>query len=293
MVTGATGFVGRHVVRALLRRGHSVIAVARNLNKAQELDWFEKVKFIAWDLHERCHDLLNLADRPDALIHLAWPGLPNYQAAFHLTENLPADLLFLRTAVNCGISEIIVAGTCLEYGFQSGPLTEEMETRPSTPYGIAKDTLRKSIGYLQQEMPFAFKWVRMFYMYGEGQNEKSLLSQLDLAINSGSEVFNMSIGTQMRDYLSIEKVAENFVDVLESSTVAGVINCCSGTPIAVADLVESRAKARGVNISFNKGYYKIPDYEPLEFWGVSRYFKDQLPAQSSTDTSRKEGAVDV
>jgi dTDP-6-deoxy-L-talose 4-dehydrogenase (NAD+) len=267
MVTGATGFVGRHVVNALLKGGHDVIAVARDEGKAKQLDWFKRVTFISCDLHDEHQTLFEVSANIDALIHLAWSGLPNYQAAFHLTENLPADLIFLKEVVNFGIPHIIVAGTCLEYGLQNGMLTEEMETKPSTSYGIAKDTLRKSLEYLQQEKNFTFQWMRLFYMYGEGQNKNSLLSQLDLAIKTKEKSFNMSVGTQIRDFLPIEKVAENFLLVLENSNISGVINCCSGIPVTISDLVESRIKRQNSELILNKGFYRIPEYEPFEFWG--------------------------
>jgi dTDP-6-deoxy-L-talose 4-dehydrogenase (NAD+) len=53
--------------------------------------------------------------------------------------------------------------------------------------------------------------------------------------------------------------------------MSGIINCCSGFPITVSQLVEKRANDLGSKITLNKGYYSIPDYEPLEFWGVSKY----------------------
>lgn len=269
MVTGATGFVGRHVVNALLKGGHDVIAVARDEGKAKQLEWFNRVTFISCDLHDNRQILFEASNNIDALIHLAWPGLPNYQAAFHLTENLPADLLFLKEVVNFGIPHIIVAGTCLEYGLQNGMLTEEMETKPSTPYGVAKDTLRKSLEFLQREKDFTFQWIRLFYMYGEGQNKNSLLSQLDLAIKAKEKSFKMSVGTQIRDYLPIEKVAKFFLVALENKNISGIINCCSGVPISISDLVENKINELNVKIDLNKGYYQIPDYEPLEFWGNS------------------------
>jgi dTDP-6-deoxy-L-talose 4-dehydrogenase (NAD+) len=107
---------------------------------------------------------------------------------------LPADLAFLEAAVKAGVPHILVAGTCLEYGMQFGPLTEEMETHPSTPYGFAKDALRKALQLLQNEKAFILQWMRLFYMHGEGQNKNSLLAQLDQAISEGHEIFNMSAG---------------------------------------------------------------------------------------------------
>lgn len=143
-----------------------------------------------------------------------------------------------------------------------------METYPSTLYGFAKDALRKALQLFQKEEPFTLQWMRLFYMYGEGQNRNSLLAQLDRAIDEGQAVFNMSAGNQLRDYLSIQKVAENFCIALENPQCQGVINCCSGIPVSVLDLVQQRCLEKVSSIRINRGYYPYPDYEPLAFWGV-------------------------
>lgn len=269
MVTGASGFVGRHVVSQLLDRGHSVVAVARDVKRAQEMPWFDDVEFIACDLHRNFWTVLQTGDIPDALVHLAWSGLPNYRDFFHISENLPADLAFLEAVVKTGVRQLAIAGTCLEYGIQYGPLSEEMETRPITPYGFAKDVLRKSLEFLQKDLSFTLQWMRLFYMYGEGQSSNSLLAQLDRAIDEGRPVFNMSVGEQLRDYSPVKRVAKNFVSVLEDPQCKGVINCCSGRPVAVHDLVTQHCQVRGSTIVLNRGYYPYPDYEPMAFWGVS------------------------
>lgn len=268
MVTGATGFVGRHVVNELLARGHSVAAIARDIECARGMPWFDCIEFIQCDLHKNFKHLLAPENLPGAIVHLAWPGLPNYCDFFHISKNLPADLAFLEAAVKAGVPHLVVAGTCLEYGMQYGPLTEEMETHPATPYGFAKDVLRKALQLLQQESPFTLQWMRLFYMHGEGQNKNSLLAQLDRAIDEGQAIFKMSAGNQLRDYLSIQKVAENFSIALENPQCQGVINCCSGKPISVLELVQQRCQERMSDIQLNRGFYPYPNYEPMAFWGV-------------------------
>jgi len=104
-------------------------------------------------------------------------------------------------------------------------------------------------------------------MYGEGQSEKSLLSQLETAIKKGEKRFNMSGGEQLRDYLPVEKVAEYIVAIALQDKVKGIINCCSGKPLSVRKLVEKYLEEKGYCIELNLGYYPYPDYEPMEFWG--------------------------
>jgi len=173
----------------------------------------------------------------------------------------------LENLICNGLKNITITGTCLEYGLQEGSLSEDMPALPSNPYSIGKNELRKSIEQLQQLHKFSFKWVRLFYMYGKGQNQNSLLSQLDKALQNGDSAFNMSGGEQTRDYLPVEKVAEYIVKIALQNNVQGIINCCSGVPVTIKHFVEEHLKTVGKTIPLNLGFYPYTDYEPMHFWG--------------------------
>jgi len=275
LVTGATGFVGGYVVEELLRRGYQVIASSSNHANASSKHWFEKVTYIEFDLKrfDEKLDYFKYFQSPDILIHLAWEGLPNYTHTFHLEENLPRHSAFLKNMLENGLKDITVTGTCFEYGMQEGCLSEDMEVHPSNAYAIAKNELRKGIESLSQQLKASFKWVRLFYMYGKGQNPKSLISQLDKALENGEPVFNMSEGEQVRDFLPVEKVAEYIVSVATQQQVAGIINCCSGNPVYVKDFVEQYVSEKKKTIKLNLGYYEYAPYEPMRFWGDNRKLK--------------------
>ena len=142
-----------------------------------------------------------------------------------------------------------------------------MLTDPKNPYALAKDTVRKFLFELQKHHDFDCKWIRLFYMYGEGQNPNSLLSQLEAALKNGNKEFNMSGGEQERDYLPIEKVAEYIVDISLQKDISGIINCCSGKPIKVKQLVENYLIDNNQEIKLNLGCYPYTDYEAMSFWG--------------------------
>lgn len=276
LITGATGFIGQHVVPALLGQRYDVIVVARDQKKLQSMSWKDQVHFIGCDIHDPNIDLEELLGIPEVLIHLAWPGLPNYQSMSHFEKNLPADCQFIQKIVVSGVKQVLVTGTCFEYGMQSGMLSEDTPTAPTNPYGLAKDTLRKFLELLQKEKPFTLQWLRLFYLYGLGQNPNSLLAQLDSAIDRGDSEFNMSGGEQLRDYLPVEEVAHRIALMVMHPECNGIFNCCSGQPISIRRLVEEHLIRRGVHMKLNLGYYPYPDYEPMAFWGDCRRFEKKI-----------------
>jgi nucleoside-diphosphate-sugar epimerase len=261
LVTGATGFIGNYVIDALLKKGCTIIATSSNESKAAKTVWFNKVQYIAFNLLQFDNSVNYQAffGNPDAVIHLAWEGLPNYNAAFHTEENLPRHFAFIKNLVANGQRDMTITGTCFEYGMQKGCLAEDMHAVPVNAYAIAKDSLRRQLEQLQQQKSFHFKWVRLFYLYGAGQNPNSLLSQLDKALENGEQVFNMSGGEQVRDYLTVEKVAGYIACIALQNEVEGIINCCSGIPVTVNSLVESYLEGKGKAILLNKGYYTYAD----------------------------------
>ena len=269
LVTGATGFIGNYVVQQLLQLNCAVIATSANEQKARSFSWFPQVKYIPFQLEaiDPANDYYRFFDEPDVMIHLAWEGLPNYKSSFHTDINLPRHYAFLQNLVHHGLTDLAVTGTCFEYGMQEGCLQEDMPVFPDNPYARAKNELRIQLQQLQQQYPLVLKWIRLFYMYGKGQNPNSLLSQLDAALAAGEPVFNMSGGEQVRDYLPVEKVAEYIVSIALQKQVTGVINCCSGEPVTIKDLVNDYLALKKQHITLNLGYYPYPDYEPMRFWG--------------------------
>ena len=278
LITGATGFIGNYVVRELLNRNCNVIATSANEEKARQMSWFDQVVYIPWRLeafNEKI-DYYLFFDSPDAMIHLAWEGLPNYNDSFHTEINLPRHTHFLQNLLRNGLTDITVTGTCLEYGMQEGCLKEDMLVFPANPYAVAKNSLRIALQELQLQHHFILKWVRLFYMFGKGQSPKSLLSQLEKALKDNEPVFNMSGGEQVRDFLQIEKVAEYIVRIALQNKVAGIINCCSNQPVTVKQFVEDYLKKEKKTIKLNPGYYPYPDYEPMRFWGDNTKLKTIL-----------------
>jgi nucleoside-diphosphate-sugar epimerase len=265
-VTGATGFIGSHVLAELARRGLEIVAAerpgaARNRTVAKDVRW------VALDIANPPANSFVTLGRPDVLLHLAWDGLPNYRSLHHVETELPGQYGFLSGMVRNGLPALVAAGTCLEYGLQSGPLAAGFETRPTNPYGLAKDELRKKLHDLKAAHPYRLTWARLFYVYGDGQPETSLFSALKAAVAAGQKEFPMSRGEQLRDYLPVSEVARRLVDLALGPGDRGPVNVCSGQPISVRRLVEGWIEQNGWKIEPKYGALPYPDYEPMAFWG--------------------------
>lgn len=267
-VTGASGFIGRHVLTDLLEHGANVVAVTRDATRLAGLS--ESIQIVEMDIAHPASDCFEQMGQPDVLIHLAWDGLPNYKSLHHFETELPRQYQFLKTIIEAGLPSLLATGTCFEYGMQSGALAEEMPSKPNNPYGYAKDALRQQLEFLKSVKPFNLACARLFYMYGEGQPNTSLYPKLREAVSRGDKVFNMSGGEQLRDYLPVAEVARQIVRLAMARRDIGAINICSGNPISVRRLVEQWLRENNWQIELNLGYYPYPDYEPMAFWGDRR-----------------------
>jgi dTDP-6-deoxy-L-talose 4-dehydrogenase (NAD+) len=264
-VTGGGGFIGRHVAAELARRRMAATLVLRPGALAPATGCGHRVVHL--DILQPPADAFERMGRPEALIHLAWGGLPNYRSLHHFETELPGQYAFLKRLVEAGLQACVVTGTCFEYGQQSGALTEELEPRPGSPYGYAKDALRRQLEYLRGTMPFALTWARLFYLYGDGQAASSLLPQLRAAVARGDREFRMSGGEQLRDYLPACDVARALVTLAVTPGDHGTVNVCSGRPVSVRTLVEAWIAENGWSIGLALGHFPYPDYEPMAFWG--------------------------
>lgn len=279
-VTGASGFVGRHVLDALSAVDAEIVAHARTSRPEHAVS--KRGRWVPFDLAAAPHDTFDRLGRPDIVIHLAWDGLPNYLSSRHVDVELAVQRRFLRGLLASGLKRLVVAGTCFEYGMQSGCLHENLTPLPSNSYGIAKHGLRLELELLNATAPFDLRWLRLFYLYGGGQAPASLYSQFHAAVSRGDKTFDMSKGDQLRDYMKVEDAAAAIVAVALAPRAPRIINICSGQPASVRSLVERWRAEAATDIGLNLGVLPYPTYEPLGFWGDDGRLAALLRRRSGT-----------
>lgn len=261
-ITGGNGFLGKALVEHLLSSNYHVVVIVRNAESIKQHYWFSDVQVIETEIFECEIDLVK--ENVEVLIHLAWGELDNYSSPKHFFYAEQSEK-FLNYQIKKGLKHIVVSGTCQEYGMRYGPIPATSSTNPTTKYAQAKDQLHKKLFSSLAHYEATLSWARIFYTYGNGQSEKSILAQLDKAILNGDEWFDMSMGEQLRDYSPVEDVAAKLAELVKKN-YTGTYNIGSGRPISIRRLVDEYVASKNAKIKFRYGVYPYPNYEPLAFW---------------------------
>jgi len=246
LLTGATGFVGRHVLRALAGQNCRVRPVVRegkeNLlppSAAIETVIASRDIFaesVAW-WADICRDV-------DTVIHVAWYVEPGqYLQSPKNQECLAGTLQLAQGAIQAKVRRFIGIGTCFEYDLSADRLTVETALKPSTPYARAKADAFAALSQLLPQNGVEFAWCRLFYLYGEGEDARRLVPYLRAQLAAGAPV-ELSRGEQVRDYLDVAEAGRMIADAALWPG-QGPVNICSGVPITLRALAERIADEYG------------------------------------------------
>ncbi len=266
LVTGATGFLGRRCIKLLVARGYKVTALSRQSHALKTLARELSIPYIGLDILYDSLEKISSEQKIDAVIHLAWGNLSQYNDICHETKYPQKHLLFLQYLVSLGINNFTIIGTSLEYGLLEGALKEDMPCQPVTAYGKGKLDLYERFSAFCHEKSLIIRWLRLFYMYADDQAEKTLWGQLHKAHACGCAEFAMSQGDQERDYLHADTVADMIICASLQNHVQGVINVGSGEKTQVMEMVQKFMVENKASFHLSRGFYPYPAYEPFSFW---------------------------
>lgn len=239
-MTGATGFIGSHVVRELLGRGHVVDAPVRSAASVRRLPAGAS-GLTTWPLDLSDGDAVasmfaNV--KPEAIIHLAWyaePGayLRNVERNLGSLEN---SLRLLRLASGGrSTRRVVLAGTCLERATGDNAIEEPI-------YAVAKRALH-DVAVRCQADGMQVTCAHIFSVFGPWEDERRAVPSVIRGLLAGRPV-DVGQGTQLRDYVHVSDVARAFAAILEGDT-GPTVDVCSGDARPLREVFEEIGRATG------------------------------------------------
>jgi nucleoside-diphosphate-sugar epimerase len=242
LVTGASGFIGRHALAPLLAANHEVHALgsARPAGIAAEGVQWHRLDLLDTAAAEQLVTRL----RPELLLHLAWDVTPGrFWTAPGNVRWVEASLALMRAFVDAGGRRAVLAGTCAEYDWRALAGGGSVRCRegvtplvPRTLYGACKHATHLVAAGLAAEHGVELAWGRIFHLYGPGEQPGRLVPAIAQALLRGESV-PVSDGGQVRDFSDVRDVAAAFVALLDSEA-QGAVNIASGEPVTVCEVIE-------------------------------------------------------
>ncbi len=171
--------------------------------------------------------------------------------------------------LNSGLKHLVVMGSMHEIGYWEGEVDENTPTNPVPLYGVAKDSLRRSLEILIKEIyeDVVFQWLRGYYITGDDINNHSIFAKIIEAEQQGVQRFLFTSGKNKYDFLDIQEIAEDIALTVLQEDVTGIINCCSGKPISLGDKVEDFIKRNKYSIELEYGAFPDRPYDSPGIWG--------------------------
>jgi nucleoside-diphosphate-sugar epimerase len=273
LLTGASGFIGARVARALVARGHEVTAVFLPQDRLDRLKGLS-VNLSPCDLHDAETVKRILGEkRPEGCIHLAWYAVPGLY--LHSDENLnslSASTALLQHLLAAGCRNVVMAGSCAEYDTGAAPLLRENgPTKPATLYAACKLAMSLIGEQLATKAEARFAWGRVFYPYGPGEDPRRAIPSLIRTLLEG-KTFDASAGEQIRDYVHVDDVASGFVQLLEREA-HGVFNISSAAPRTMKEIMQTAGRALGKEAGIRFGAVPYRGWEPPRICGDNAKLK--------------------
>jgi nucleoside-diphosphate-sugar epimerase len=239
-VTGASGFIGSHLIRLLVREGLEVHALVREQSSLTRIaDVADDLRLVRGDVLDTVEVERHIARiRPDLCVHAAWYAVPGeYLDADENAALVAASAALAAALSRAGCSRLVGLGTCFEYDTSAGTLSESTPTRPTNLYAASKLATFLLLEQIGARTGVEVAWARLFYQYGPFEDERRLVPAVIAALLRGQEA-RVTRGAQVRDFLHVADVASALWAVARSD-VTGPVNIGSAEPVAVRELVET------------------------------------------------------
>jgi nucleoside-diphosphate-sugar epimerase len=244
LLTGATGFVGRQILKFLQDKDVDIILVVRK-------GWQKKIinrknvtsVFLTKDLFgEDVKWWTDACSEVDVVIHAAWYAEPGrYLLSDKNIDCLQGTINIAKGAVFSDVKKIVGIGTCFEYDLTQGLLSINTPLKPLTPYAASKTATYLALEGWLTHKKVDFSWCRLFYLFGEGEDCRRLVPYIKSKLKENKQV-ELTSGNQIRDFMDVSDAGRLITEISLGKDV-GPINICSGIPITVRQFAEDIASA--------------------------------------------------
>lgn len=265
LITGAAGFIGKHVLKALAQDRHDLLLLLRSGPKDFAAPTGGRV--VHGDLgavESYSRQIKTFA--PEACVHLAWGGIPDYSAAVSV-NNLEDSIRFLAFVIGeTPCKKIVASGSCFEYGKKQGICIETDEATKESYFSWAKNSLSRYLSLKCRESGIDYVWFRFFYVYGPGQRKNTLIPSL---IGSFSEGKQPAINTPFdaNDFIYAGDVGQAIRNSIVRKMESGIYNLGAGSSTKIIDVCEIVEKLiLGTNTFSLSIKRRCPPDRPVDFW---------------------------
>ncbi|GFH42415.1 nucleoside-diphosphate sugar epimerase [Lactococcus hodotermopsidis] len=260
-ITGANGYIGRHVVNAAIAAGHDVYAIDFNFKNVPS-----EAKRVELNIFNSQKDVYQEMNEPDVLIHLAWRDGFIHNSEQHM-KNLSAHIAFIRNFVKHGGKNVAIMGSMHEVGYHEGAIDENTPCNPLSQYGVAKNAMRQSLMLAADELNFNLYWLRAYYIFGDDRVGSSIFAKLTLAADEGKKTFPFTTGKNKFDFISVQELGKMIIAAATQDKITGIINVSTGKPKSLADQIEWYIKEHNWDIKLEYGAFPDRPYDSPGVWG--------------------------
>lgn len=270
VVTGAGGYLGPHVVTALIERGHEVLAVVRPGSSSSTHPDAVRVEA---DILSPEFDV-RVWGSPDGIVHLAWQDGFTHNSPAHIGQ-LSAHYRLLTAVAEMGCPRIVALGTMHEVGYWEGAIDATTPTDPLSQYGIAKEALRRALP-LALPSTTSTAWARAYYIYGDDRRSNSIFRKILEAADEGRTTFPFTSGKNRYDFIRVEELGRQLAALTDATDVTGTVNCCTGEPVSLAEKVEQFITENDLPISLEYGAFPDRPYDSPGTWGDATIIREVM-----------------
>jgi nucleoside-diphosphate-sugar epimerase len=260
LVTGAAGFIGRHLVQKLSSEGYSVAALVRSMPPSRSPGLQDDIRYFTGDLRNY-EDLISAfsAFEPDAVIHLV-----TYYAVMHradeigvmLDTNVKGTINLLEAAKESGSVKLFInTSTCAVYEPKNGLITEADPVRPQNLYAMTKLQAEEACSYYSEAFRLPCVTLRLFPPYGPGDHERRLIPYVIGSILKKIPP-TLTTGKQEWDFVYVDDIVNAYLAVLKSypfEEAHATFNIGTGQAVSIRTVVEKIRSDLGSGIDLPWG----------------------------------------